>query len=190
MQPSPQQQAVAQVYALLLENNTDMALALAEEILADSEHEFKKSTSQNTASAVVMSATAYAEARIKCRNPRQAIATLLNAMSQVSEQNPDQAETMTACITLWHAMEAILSQSSPDTRTQREAIERTTASLASLLYMLYYSVGKSAPMHPALSDAYQTLRLLSSLVEIDRQPRPISALIADIQSGALAAGLI
>ncbi|THG39492.1 hypothetical protein E5990_11195, partial [Muribaculum caecicola] len=82
---------MAQVYALLLENNTDMALALAEEILADSEHEFKKSTSQNTASAVVMSATAYAEARIKCRSPRQAIATLLNAMSQVSELNPDQA---------------------------------------------------------------------------------------------------
>lgn len=190
MQQSPQQQAVAQVYSLLLENNAETAVALAEEILADSEQELASQKSPATASTVLMAATAYAETLLKRSRPRQAIAILLNAMSRTSAFNPDNAEMMTAGITLWHAIEAILSQSSPDTDAQRKAIEQVTVSLASLLYTLYYNVGNTMPGHPALDDAYQTLRLLSNLVEIDRQPQSISASIADMQSGALAAGLI
>lgn len=190
MQPSPQQQAVAQVYSLLLDNNVETASALAEEILSDTEQELDKLKNRDAASAVVMAATAYAESRIKCRLPRQAIATLLNAMNRAAVFNADEAEVMTACITLWHAMEAILSQSSPDTQAQREAIGQTTSTLASLLYMLYYIVGSAQPGHPALSDAYQALRLLTNLVTINQQPRPVSESVADMLSNARTAGLI
>ncbi len=188
---TPQQQAVAQVYELLLDSNIEVALSLAEEVLADAEQELSLTPDVETASVVMMCATAYAEALLKGGRPRQAVGVLLNAMSKTVQLRPADSELMTACVTLWHAIEFLLTQTSPDSAVQRSAIESLCTGLAAMLYRLYYSVGRTNPKHPALEDAYTTLRLLSNLVEIDTSAdSTFDTLVATMIAGARQASLI
>lgn len=189
MQPTPQQQAVAQVYELMLDGNTETASSMAEEVLADCGEELARDARPETASAVVMAATAYAETLIKTGRARQAIAVIVNALSGAMPASPADSEVMTACVTLWHAVELLLTQTSPDSAVQRQAIETFCARLASLLYCVYYRVGRANPDNAALSDAYTTLKLLSNLVEIDRDcgctPEVVAAIAASARNASL-----
>lgn len=188
---NPQQQAVAQVYELLLDSNIEVAIPLADEVLADAGCELARNPGEETASAVMMCATAYAEALFKGGRPRQSVGVLLNTMNRTVQYAPAETEMMTACITLWHSIEFLLSQTSPDSALQRTAIETLCSGLATMLYGLYYAVGHTAPRHPALDDAYTTLRLLSNLVEIDTSATTsISNLIASITAAARQASLL
>lgn len=190
MQSTPQQQAVARVYELMLDGDTETASSLAEEILTDCAEEFIRCAARQSASAVVMAATAYGETLIKTGRARQAVATLVNALERTSACEPDNDEMMTGCITMWHAIELLLTQASPDSAVQREAIETLASRLATLLYVLYYKVGRANPDHAALSDAYTTLRLLSNLVEIDRDADNVPGLVAGIAESAHRASLL
>ena len=190
MQPTPQQQAVAQVYELMLAGDSETASSLAEEILADSGEEFSRCAGRQSASAVVMAATAYGETLIKSGRVRQAVAVLANALMRTSACRPDSGEMMTACITMWHAIELLLTQTSPDSAAQRKAIEMLASRLATLLYGLYYKVGHTNPAQAAWPDAYSTLQRLSNLVAIDRDNKDVPGLIAAIADSARKASLL
>ena len=187
---TPHQQAVAQNYELLLDSNIEVALSLADEVLADAGQDMSRNPGSETASAVMMCATAYAEVHIKGGRPRQAAGTLLSAMDKADHYTPAPAEMMTACITLWHAIEFLLSQTSPDSAVQRTAIETLCSGLATMLYSLYYTVGQTDSGHPALDDAYTTLRLLSNLVRIDTCDSDTTGLVASMSASARQASLI
>ncbi|MCM1021021.1 MAG: hypothetical protein NC343_00095 [Muribaculum sp.] len=182
--PTPQQQAVAQVYEFLLGGDAQMAASLAEEILADCGAGFNEAPGATTASATVMAATAYAEALLKSGRVKSAIAVLINALQATSGYNPEAGDMMTALITLWHAVELLLSQTSPDSPAQCDATETLCTAMACLLYDLYYQVGHTQPQHPALSDAYATLKLLSNLVQITPVAASLPFLISQMAAAA------
>lgn len=165
---------LSRVYDNILQGDIITASMLAQEILADILSQWNKcsinseSASGDLADSLLLAFVAYAETLLKQQQPRAAYNAVMNGLAYtvVADAVADESRLM-ALVSAWNAVEQDLAGSAPDNQQHQTDVGIVAQGLASLIYKYYYKVGRANPDSTLLQDAYDTLRVLSSLVCID-----------------------
>lgn len=192
---SPIRAAASRVYDMLLRRQAFDAMQLADEVAADAASQWRRDPSPAAAGDLLVASCTLAEAQVAAGRFKPAVNTALRAVAAVGAA-PDGRELtdglaepmMMCCLTAWNALEQLLTLASPDSEAMRDAVGEATRSLGSLLYRHYYAAGRANPDCAALADAYEALRVISSLVAIDPAADPAAAL-RSLAAALAAAGL-
>lgn len=175
---SPIQSAAKDVYDMLLRSQAFEATQLADELYADAIGQWRRVGDAASVVDLLVAACALAEAQAAAGRLKPAINTVLRAVTEVSRVDeaerggvaaPDvAAEQMMMCyLTMWSSLEQLLTLASPDGEAMRVAVADATCHLGSLLYHYYYATGRVSPDCAVLHDAYEALRVITSLVSIN-----------------------
>lgn len=185
---TPVQSAAKEVYEMLLRSQTFEAIQLADEITADATSQWRHDTSASAASDLLIASCALAETQIAAGRLKSALNTALRALALTSDKANDAEPCMMCTLSAWNALEQLLNLTIPDDN-RRDAVASATSLLGSLLYKYYYATGRTNPDCAALNDAYDALKVITSLVRIDSEATPadtLPKLISSIASAGLA----
>ena len=150
---------------MLLRRQAFEAMQLADEVTADAMQQWKNDPSENAAADLHTAACALAEAQIAAGRLKPALNTALKAIATTARCNAAPEGLMMCYLTAWNALEQLLNLTIPDDAT-RQAVADATRELGNLLYHYYYATGKSNPDCAALQDAYDALRVITTLVPL------------------------
>lgn len=163
---NPIQSAAKEVYDMLLRRQAFEAMQLADELVSDAMSQWQKEHSDTNAQDVLTAACALAEAQIAAGRLKPALNTALRAIATTARVNAGDQQLMMCYLTAWNALEQLLNLTIPDD-AHRNAVADATRYLGSLLYHYYYATGRTDPDCAALPDAYDALKVITSLVRID-----------------------
>ncbi|WP_290068263.1 hypothetical protein [Muribaculum intestinale] len=163
---NPIQSAAKEVYDMLLRRQAFEAMQLADELTADTMAQWQRNNSPRHADDLLTAACALAESQIAAGRLKQAINTALKAIATTARTEAGNEQRMICYLTAWNALEQLLNLTIPDD-SRRNAVADATRHLGSLLYHYYYATGRDNPDCPALHDAYDALKVMSTLVKID-----------------------
>ncbi|WP_295730366.1 hypothetical protein [uncultured Muribaculum sp.] len=187
-QETPVQSAAKEVYEMLLRRQAFEAMQLADEITADAISQWQRDASPANACDLLVASCALSESQIAAGRLKPALNTALRALAHTSTADTDAEPRMMCTLSAWNALEQLLNLTIPDD-TRRDAVASATGMLGSLLYHYYYATGRANPECAALNDAYDALRVITSLVRIDSAATPattLPALISSIADAGLA----
>ena len=151
---------------MLLRRQAFEAMQLADELTADTMAQWQRNNSPRHADDLLTAACALAESQIAAGRLKQAINTALKAIATTARTEAGNEQRMICYLTAWNALEQLLNLTIPDD-SRRNAVADATRHLGSLLYHYYYATGRDNPDCAALHDAYDALKVMSTLVNID-----------------------
>ena len=191
-------EALNSVYRLIVDGDLVSASMMAQEVLSDILGQWRHINSdssepdvQRLSGSLLLVSTAYAETLLKQQQPKAAYNAVMTALAYTARvEVADAGAVLMALNTAWACVEQTLNGSAPADETQRDAIHTVAEGLASLLYRQYYITGRRDPENGALTDAYDSLRVLQSLVTISPQVDDAVLLLGKVLNASQAAGLI
>ncbi len=191
-------EALNSVYRSIVDGDLVSASMMAQEVLSDilGQWQHLQSNSnepdiQRLSGSLLLVSTAYAETLLKQQQPKAAYNAVMTALAYTARVDvADAGAVLMAINTAWACVEHILNGSVPADEAQREAIRIVAEGLASLLYRQYYITGRRDPDNSALVDAYDTLRVLKTLVTISPSIDDAVLLLGKVLNASQIAGLI
>lgn len=191
MEESSINKAIADIYSSVSSNDLVEASMLAEEVLGDIFRQWQKHKGDNEACELVAATCAYVSVMTAMQRHQEAYAACMTALAYTAPYNVDASGLLSLCLMTWNILEHTLSSTQPtDNTSAREHVGAITASLGSLMYKYYYATGNDNPDDPALPDAYQALRVITGLVDIDPGLSDTTKAISDVLRHSEAIGLI
>lgn len=173
-------QSLQQLYDDLQNGESESAVLMGEHLLIEAYTLWNKSltkvdTAPDMAFTLSVVASAYCDSLVAVGNSHDAYGIALGAISNIVNISATASDTpqfnhamLQLYIALWGNLHKILSMATPSQSPEATThIETITRYIGSMLYHYYYAVGRKSPDNPLLSPAYQTLRLISTLVKIE-----------------------
>lgn len=174
---------------MLLRRQAFEAMQLADELTSDAMTQWQLDNTPENASDLLTAACALAEAQIAAGRLKPSLTTALKAIATTARCEVCAESRMMCYLTAWNAIEQLLNLSIPE-ESKRNAVADATRYLGSLLYHYYYATGTANPDCAALQDAYDALKVITSLVAIDPKLSDVDATLASLISSLSAAGLV
>jgi hypothetical protein len=165
---NPIRTAAKDVYDMILRRQAFEAMQLADEITSDAMTQWQGEKSSENATDLLTAACALAEAQLATGRLKPSLNTVLKAIATTARCEASAESRMMCYLTAWNALEQLLNNTIPE-ESKRNAIADATRELGSLLYHYYYATGKENPDCAALQDAYDALKVITSLVAINPQ---------------------
>lgn len=191
MEESPINKAIADIYSAMSNNDLVEASMLAEEVLGDIFRQWQKHKGDNEACELVAATCAYVAVMTAMQRHQEAYAACMTALAYTAPYNVDASGLLSLCLMTWNILEHTLNSTQPaDNSAARQHVGAITSSLGSLMYKYYYATGSDNPDDPALPDAYQALRVITGLVDIDPRLSDTTKAISDVLRHSEAIGLI
>ena len=190
----PVTEAISVIYRLIAEGDLVQASMMAQEVLSDILGQWRRTDNSSghdrlrLSGSLLLVSTAYAETLLKQQQPKAAYNAVMTALAYTARvDNVDEAAVLMALVTAWASVEQILNVTTPADAAQQSAIQTVAEGIASLLYRQYYIAGRSNPDCAVLTDAYDTLCVLRSLVNINPEvdnPLQLLGLILNVSQTA------
>lgn len=188
-----------EVLRMLTMNDVHAAFSLADEACSDANREWRQLSSSDTdvnratrtdaAKAASVLRGAFAETCLALGRLREAYTNAISGLSlMIGESIDSPAQGLDLCLTAWTAVERLLNNAAPDPE-RKTAVQNLTETLGSLLYHYYNASGHADPDNPALADAYDTLKLLNTLVTL-RRIEPSVPVIESLCADSIRAGIM
>lgn len=191
MEESPINNAISDIYSALSGNSLVEASMLAEEVLGDIFRQWQKHKGDNEACELVAATCAYVAVMTAMQRQQEAYAACMTAFAYTVPYKVDPAGLLSLSLMTWNILEQTLNATQPaDSTAARERVAAITSAIGSLMYKYYYATGNDNPDDPALSDAYQALRLITGLVDINPSLTDTKSTISDLLRHSEAIGLI
>lgn len=191
MEESPINNAISDIYSALSGNSLVEASMLAEEVLGDIFRQWQKHKGDNEACELVAATCAYVAVMTAMQRQQEAYAACMTAFAYTVPYKVDPAGLLSLSLMTWNILEQTLNATQPaDSTAAREHVAAITSAIGGLMYKYYYATGNDNPDDPALSDAYQALRLITGLVDINPSLADTKSTISDLLRHSEAIGLI
>ena len=179
------------VYDNLNAGDTISASMIAEEILADGCSEWRESQSEETASELIAAACAHCRVMICQDRLQEAYATCMTVAAYTSAVTVEAPARLALYLVTWNVLEKVLSNTKPqDNSKALSAVNDIVKALGTLLYHYYYATGRAFPEDAALNEAYQCLKVITQLVEINPDNFDEKMLLKTILQNSEEIGLI
>lgn len=191
MEESPINSALSDIYDALSRNELVEASMLAEEVMGDIFRQWQKHKGDNEACELVAATCAYVAVMTAMQRHQEAYAACMTAFAYTASCHVDPSGLLSLSLMTWKILEETLNSTSPaDDSRAREHVAAITSNLGSLMYKYYYATGYGNPDDPALPEAYQALRVITGLVEIDPKLNDTTKAISQLLRHSEATGLI
>lgn len=191
MEESPVNSAISGIYSALSRNELVEASMLAEEVLGDIFRQWQKHKGDSEACELVAATCAYVAVMTAMQRHQEAYAACMTAFAYTAPFHVDPAGLLALSLMTWNILEHTLNSTQPaDNAIAREHVASITTCLGSLMYRYYYATGNDYPDDPALPDAYQALRVITGLVNIDPALSDTTKAISELLRHSEAIGLI
>lgn len=193
----PVVEALSAIYSSIAGGDLMQASMMAQEVLSDILGQWRRTDNSSgrdrirLSGSLLLVSTAYAETLLKQQQPKAAYNAVMTALAYTARvDNVDEAAILMALVTAWASVEQVLNASAPADAAQQSAIQTVAEGIASLLYRQYYITGRSNPGCAVLADAYDTLCVLRSLVNINPEVDNPLQLLGLILNASQTAGLL
>lgn len=191
MEDSSINSAVGDIYAAVSRNDLVEASMLAEEVMSDIFRQWQKHKGDREACELVAATCAYVSVMTAMQRQQEAYAACMTALAYTARFSVDPSGLLALCLMSWNILEQTLSSTRPADNTEaRSHVAAITSGLGSLMYKYYYLTGHENPDDPALPDAYQALRVITGLVDIDPEMDDTVTAISEVLRHSEAIGLI
>ena len=182
---------LSEIYSKLHDKEVTEASMLAEEVLGDTFSQWRKHDDDATACELIAASCAYAAVMQAMNRDQEAYAACMTALAYTARKDVEPQGVLALCLLSWQILERTLSSTQPAEQAMaKKHVETITSALGTLLYHHYYATGKADPDNGALDDAYQALRVITQLTDIDTHMDSRLPYISRILQSSEAIGLL